>query len=67
MPGAGTGIGSVDGGDAGAVGGTVVIIPGCGGTVGSGAGACWHPATKAASHHHDNARHVLLRRVIIML
>lgn len=40
MAGAGTGIGSVLGGGAGGVGGTVVIIPGCGGTVGSGAGAC---------------------------
>ena len=67
MAGAGTGIGSVDGGGAGGVGGTVVIIPGCGGTVGNGAGACWHPATKATSHHHTNARHVHLRSMTIML
>jgi hypothetical protein len=65
--GAGTGIGSVLEGAAGGVGGTVVIIPGWTGTVGSGAGACWHPAATAASHHHTNARHVYLRRTTIVL
>jgi hypothetical protein len=67
MAGAGTGIGRVLGGGAGGVGGTVVIIPGWTGTVGSGAGACWHPAMSAASPHNHNARHVRLRRMIIML
>ena len=67
MAGAGTGIGRVLGGGAGGVGGTVVIIPGCGGKVGSGGGACWHPATITASHHNAKGRHVRLHRMTIML
>lgn len=67
MLGAGTGVGSEVGGGAGGVGGTVVIIPGWGGTVGRGGGACWHPAKTAASHHHAHVCHVHIRRMTIAL